>query len=220
MNKNFLDNMRDCVKQAFKNGCGRGRELHKMRHAIIAELNRLGCTPSEIKDKLLEWNERCQKPFNESEKRQQLLGYVDWFFKKNAKTGCKALEDYCIGKEKCKFYIKQHNRQAPVLSFKLDELEKFLQNRFKGIAYTLMLVVKALRRFQIEKAKKEILYVGFRKISSIIRDSYGHTVTHTDAQRKMKILIDEGIIQQVETGKKGGSSWQANGYRFLPWRCP
>ena len=118
------------------------------------------------------------------------------------------------------FTLTEEQKALRTLAHEFAEVEKFLQNRFKGIAYTLMLVVKALRRFQIEKAKKEILYVGFRKISSIIRDSYGHTVTHTYAQRKMKILIDEGIIQQVETGKKGGSSWQANGYRFLPWRCP
>lgn len=219
--KEFLNKIRDCVRQAFLNGCERGYEFRKMRHAIIIELKRLGYTPSEIKDELLEWNKRCEKPLRISEQRGQLLRYVDWAMSKKCNIGCKALEDYCIGKKNCQFYKKttyQKRQQTQRLPFNLNELEKFLTKRYKRQWYTMMLIIKALRLFQSQKATGETIYIGYRKISSIIRDKYGHTLTSMDIFRKMKLLIDEGVIEQVFKGKSGDFSWQANGYKLLPWR--
>jgi len=95
--KKSLDNLRDCVKEAFLNGCERGCQFRKMRHAIILELKRLRYDSSEIKDKLLEWNEKCEKPLGLGEQRSQLFKYVEWVDSQECRLGCRALKDYCIG---------------------------------------------------------------------------------------------------------------------------
>ena len=223
MNRKSLDNLRDCVRQAFFNGCERGYEFGKMRHAIIVELKRLGYNSPEIKDKLSEWNERCKKPLNVSEQKSQLFKYVDWTDKRECKLSCKALEDFCLGKENCQFYKKksyQNRKQTQELPFNLGELDRFLTGRFKADGYTMMLIVKALRSFQVENATGENVFIGYRKISAIIRDKHGHRFSPMDIFRKMKLLIDEGVIKQVFKGRAGNFSWQANGYKFLPWKHP
>lgn len=220
MAKKPIEYMRDCVKEALFKGAQRGYEFKKMRHAIIVELKRLGYDSSEIKNKLIEWNDRCERPLGIGDQRRQLLKYVDWVDMHKTKLGCNALEDYCIGKEKCQFNLKissQNRNITQDLPFDISQLEKFLQERFKADGYEMLLVVKALRRFQIEKATGPVIYVGFRTISSIIRDKFGHNLNPMDIFRKMQQLIDEGIIEQVAKGKAGDFSWQSNGYRFRGW---
>lgn len=220
--KNF-DNLRDCVKQAFLKGCERGLEVNKMRHAIILEFKRLGYNSSEIKDKLIEWNGRCEKPFSLSEQKIQLLGYVDWVDKHDCKIGCKALEDYCIGKEKCQFHLKttyQNRQKTQQLPFKLEELDKFLTERYKADGYVMMFIVKALRFYQQEKATGEIILIGYRTISSIIRDKYGHNIPPMDICRKINNLIDEKVVEKTTKGRAGQFGGQANGYRLLHWEHP
>lgn len=223
MDKKSLDNLRDCVKEALNHGCERGLEFRKMRHAIIIELLRIGYNYSEIKDHLLSWNERCEKPLGSSDQRSQLLGYVDWVAKKECKTGCNALQDYCLGKEKCQFYLKttQYKRETvKELPFSLQELDSFLNERYKGDGYTMMLIVRALRWYQHEQTTGEVILIGLRKIASVIRDKYNHSFLPNDILRKIKLLIEEGILEQVIKGKRGNFTNLANGYRFLPWKHP
>lgn len=223
MGKKCIDNIRDCVKQAFLKGCERGNEFDKMRFAIPSELKRLGYEPSEIKDMLIEWNKRCERPLSLSERDIQLFGYVDWVFKKNPHPGCKALEDYCIGKENCQFHLKttfQNREITKELPFNLEELDKFLNERFKPNGYVMMLIVKVLRYVQQEKATGEVIFIGYRKIASIIRDRYGHDIDLMTVYRRMQQLIEEGVIKQEIKGKKGTFSRLANGYKFLAWKSP
>lgn len=221
MQRKDLSYLRDCVKEALDKGSARGLEFRKMRHAIIAELKRLGYESSEIKDSLLEWNKRCEKPLSLSERKIQLLGYADWFFKKNCKTGCRALEDYCVGKDKCQFYLRatyQNRQKTQKLPFDIQELEKFLTGRFKAEGYVMMLVVRALEHFQHEKATGETILVGFRTMSSVIRDRLGHNILPMTVFRAMRFLEEEGVLKKVVVGKPGSFTHQANGYRFLPWK--
>ena len=104
------------------------------------------------------------------------------------------------------------------MPFDIKELDQYLHERFKAEGYVMMLVVKALRRYQQEKATGEVMFIGFQKLSSIMRDDYGHDILPMQAYRTVQALIDEGIIEMVEKGKKGTFSRQANGYRFLSWR--
>lgn len=217
-----LEYIRDCVRQAFLNGSNRGQEFRKMRHAIIYELERVGFDSSEVKDKLLEWDQRCEKPHSISEQKSQLLKYVDWFESKECKMSCRSLEDYCLGKNNCQFYIKtsyKKRQEMPKLPFNIDELETFLRERFKADGYTMLLIIKSLRFFQYEKAS-EIVFIGYRKICSIIRDKFGHRLSPMDIFRKMQYLKDEGIIEQVFKGKRGNFTKKANGYKLLPWKLP
>ncbi|MFC1699981.1 hypothetical protein ACFL1I_08540 [Candidatus Omnitrophota bacterium] len=223
LSKKSLDNLRDCVKEALNNGSQRGHEFRKMRHAIILELKRLGYNSSEIKDKLLEWNEKCEKPLNISEQRIQLLKYVEWVEGKECKLGCNALEDYCLGKDRCQFHKRisyQKRQETQELPFNIEELDKFLEERYKADGLIMMLIVKALRLIQLENATGEAIYAGFRKISSVIRDRLGHFLAPMDIFRKMRFLVEEGVLEQIAKGKPGNFSWQANGYRFLGWKHP
>lgn len=214
--------MMDCVKKAFLEGCQRGDEFQKMRHAIVVELKRLGFDSSEIKDKLLEWNSRCEKPLGLSEQKIQLLKYVDWVFSRDCKVGCQAMQDYCLGKEKCQFYLRKYmtNRAESKLPFDTNELRGFLEERYKSDSYMLNIIIDVLSRHQFEKATGKIIYIGYRKISSLIRDKYNRIVMPMDVLRRMNILILEGIIEKIEQGKSGNFNNKANGYVFLPWQHP
>ena len=53
--------MMDCIKKAFVEGCERGLKFEKMRYGIIVEMKRLGLNAAEIKDKMEEWNNRCER---------------------------------------------------------------------------------------------------------------------------------------------------------------
>ena len=222
-NKKKIDNFRDCVKKAFLNGSERGYEFHKMRHAIILEFKRLGYSLEEIKDKLFEWNKRCEQPLSLSKQRTQLFGYVDWVEKHDCKLGCRALEDYCIGKDKCKFYLittHQNRQQTQELPFNIQELEKFFIERFKAYSYLLLLIIKALRLYQQKEATGKIILIGIRKLSSIINTMTKNNISLMDIFRKINILIEEGILEKVIQGQSGNFTKQANGYRFLPWKRP
>lgn len=222
--KNAFRYMRGCVKKAFEEGSDRGYEFRRMRHAIIVELRRLGFESSEIKDKLLEWNKRCEKVLNQKEARRQLLQYVDWAFKqRKCVTGCKALQEYCIGKDKCTFYKINSFRKkllTETLPFDMQKLEKYLQERFRADSRSMMMVVRALRLYQIQKETGETMLIGYRKICSLVQDNYRCTPYPMDIYRKMQMLIDEGVIEQTEKGKNGTFTGKANGYRFLPWQPP
>jgi len=216
-----LSNMRDCVLDAYKNGSKRGQEFEVMRHAIIAELLRLGYGISEIKDKLLDWNARCDKSLLPNEQKRQLLDYVDWAVKNNGKTGCKALEGFCIGKKKCEynngkeFFNRELTKEMP---FDIDEAKKFLEERYKADGNNMMLVLKSLRKHQQQKATGEIIYIGYRGIASLIRDVDGHIVTPMTIYRAMQRLISEGMVEIISRGARGSFRAKANGYRFREWR--
>lgn len=214
--------MRDCVRQAFENGSAPGCEFKKMRHAIIVEHKRLGASSSEIKDELLEWNKRCESPLSIGKQRSQLMKYVDWTDKKECKIGCNALKDYCIGESRCEFYkrktllgreIAKHNP----LDF--DRVESYLESHYKVDAYVMMLILKVLRRTQVENAK-EVILIGIRGIVRKIRDVYQHAIDKSTIIRRMEDLISEGILEKTIKGKRGTFSGKANGYRFLAWTPP
>ena len=223
MGEKNLENMRDCVRLALEKGSERGYEFKKMRHAIIFELKRLGFSYSEIKDKLLEWNQRCERILPQNEARRQLFNYVDWFSEQEAYMGCKAIEDFCVGKDKCTFHRKKvyiNNKQFEKSPFDFREAERFLEKRYRADALPMMLILKCLRHTQIEKATGETVLLGFRGIAKWIRDNYRHSFDAMAIFRKTQDLMSEGMIEIVIKGTRGHFKGKANGYRFLPWRAP
>jgi hypothetical protein len=224
MARRNLDAIRDCVKIAIEQGAKRGYEFKTMSYAIIAELKRIGYSSSEIKDVLLEWNERCEKPLAPNEQKRQLLDFADWAEKHNCYIGCSGrLEEFCIGQEACVFHKKKSysNRKATEqLPFDFDEVKKFLEIRYRAEGYLMILILKAIRRIQIERATGEIVIVGLRPIQSVIRDTDGHIVDLMTISRRMQDLVSEGMLEIAIKGKKGILSRQANGYRFLAWKPP
>ncbi len=224
IDKYDFDYMRDCVREALINGCESGRKFVKMRHAIIVEMKRLDHDDSVIKDVLVDWNDRLDRPLGYGDQKRQLLGYVDWVAKKqkkrDCKIGCNALSDYCLGKEQCSFLqrVTQVKREtAAVLPFDMDELEKYLAERFDAEGRTMMLIVRSLRRHQEENVTGEIMFISYRKLCSRVRDIYNVMLYPMDVLRIVKKLEDEGVLKTVEKGKQGSASFKANAYRFLPW---
>jgi len=195
-----------------------------MRQAIIVEAKRLKRTASEIKDILAVWNGKCEKKLPPEEIKRHLFDYVDWVFKlKECRLSCKALQDYCIGEDRCQYFLRttSKNRKETIdLPFSMEDLDKLLTKRFKADGYVMMLIVKALRFYQQDRATGEVMLVGYRTISAIVRDRWGHNLEPMAILRKMRLLIEEGVLEQVVRGKAGTFSQQANGYRFLPWRPP
>ncbi|MEI8366693.1 MAG: hypothetical protein WCF65_09790 [Parachlamydiaceae bacterium] len=219
-----LNGMMDCIKSGFIDGCQRGLEFRTMRHGIIIEMMRLGFNSDEIKEQLLEWNKRCEKVLGPSEAKTQLSKYVDWVFKlKEARIGCRAMHDYCIGPEKCSYFKNKYvvNRKATQRSPEYwTEVSKFLQERFKADGYTLMMVLQVLSDYQHEKGTGEVIFIGYRKIAQILAGKHNYHPSAMEVCRKIAILIEEGILEMTIKGKPGMFTHQANGYRFLPWQWP
>ena len=195
-----------------------------MRYAITVELMRLGHDYSTIKDILIDWNERNERCLGPGDQKRQLLKYVDWVAKKqkkrDCKVGCKALSDFCLGKERCQFHqrVTRTNREiTAVLPFDVDELEKYLNERYGGEGRTMMQIVRSIIRFQNEKATGEIIFISFRNIRSRVRDYFNVILDLMHISRDINKLEDEGIIKTVRKGKQGSASCLANEYRFLSW---
>lgn len=224
MARQDLDALRDCVKDAIENGSKRGYEFKTMRYAIIAELKRMGCSPAEIKDVLFEWNARCERPLLPNEQKRQLFDFVDWAEKRQCYIGCSGkLEEFCKGQKTCTFHKRKlySNRKATEkLPFDLDEARHFLEIRYRAEGYTMFLILKAIRRVQLEKATGEIVIIGLRGIQSAIRDVDGHIFDLMMISRRIQDLVSEGMLEILIKGKKGMLSNQANGYRFLEWKPP
>lgn len=215
--------IRDCVRASMKNGSKCGWEFKTMRHAIVVEMKRVGFTKEEVKEELFNWNEKCERILQGNRAKQQLYDYVDWVWNKDCKVGCKALGDYCIGKEKCDFlaYKEYFNRTLTQnLPFNMDEAEKFLRERYKADSFIMLSVIRALHEWQVTKATGTKILVGFRKIAYLISTKYKTVPNVMTIYRRMQDLIREGFIEQVEKGKRGTFSAQANGYIFLPWTPP
>jgi len=220
-NLKSVENLRDCVKQSFNEGCRDLDEFNAMRHAIIVGLKDLGFDISEVKRLLEEWNKRNDNKLGFKKKERMLFKYADWVFKVDAKIGCKRLNNYCIGQMKCEFYLKTSFKKlekTQALPFNKDKLEKFLEAKGEKHWYEMMLVVKALRSVQREKETGEVMFVGYRELSEVIRDKFGFYLNPMDILRKIRLLEDEGVVEQVIKGSKGTFTRKANGYRFLPWK--
>lgn len=216
-----LNNLRDCVKKAFEEGSERGYEFNKMRFAIIVELKRLGFTSSEVKDKLLEWNQRCKKVLLLNEQKRQLFDFADWTDKRDCKIGCRALEDFCIGQDKCSFLRNKlyvNRKVVEILPFDFEEARRFLEEQHKAEGYLMALVLKNLRRYQIEKGTGEIIFIGYRAIATLIREHDGHIIDPMTVCRRMHDLVSEGMIEIVSKGSNGTFNKPANGYKFLSWK--
>ena len=152
-----------------------------------------------------------------------MFGYVDWAFKNDTKQGCTGLRGYCLGESICQYKLRTTKANRAVtkdLPFDMTEAEQFLGERFKADGYPLTLILKALRFHQLDKATGEIILIGYRTLSSVIRDQYGHTLTPMDMYRKTEMLISEGFIEKAVQGKGGTFHYESNGYRFLPWKRP
>lgn len=221
METGTFDLMRDCVKNAFEKGVKKGEEFRKFRHAIIFELKRQGFEPHRIKELLREWNKRNEKRLTEAKIRSQLCAYVDWFFKKDdRKLSCKALADYCEDKFSCRFH--NNNREAGNLKGReaqkvINDIEKYLKDRYrkKNLGVRLFYIVNTLKIFQLEKGMPEIIYIGFQNISERIFDNEKCRMESKEVYRLIQILKEDGILEQVETGKKGTFGHvPANGYRI------
>jgi len=219
-----LEGMMDCIKKAFVEGCERGLKFEKMRYGIIVEMKRLGLNAAEIKDKMEEWNNRCEKVLGPSDLESQIFKFVDWVFKKkDAKIGCTSMTacGYCLGKEKCQYYIKKYvlNRKLTEnTSRDLSKISGFLNERYPGhVGRELIMILQVLSDYQYEKATGEIILISFRKICSLLRDKFHWNPQPMEVKRRVWTLIREEIIETAIQGKPGTFYHLANGYRFLPW---
>jgi hypothetical protein len=212
--------LRPCVETSFDNGANGDFEFHKMRHALIAELQRLGYGLSEIKHLLIEWNSRCKRP---RDKDRYLLKYISWFVKQKGKTGCKALSDFCIGQERCWFYLKstdEKRKATETIPFDLNLAAKHLEDQFKAPGLIMTYILRALRRWQIEKDTGEMIFIGYRRLSSYLKETQGHNVGIMAVCRGMNRLIELGMVTKVEKGKPGIFGQPANGYQLAKWQPP
>lgn len=220
MLKKISDKMRPCVKRAFISGAKDKDHLKKMTFAIIFELNRLGIEKQEIKMALLEWNKKSYQILSEGDAKRQLCDFVDWFFKRECKLGCKALEDYCIFPDGgCAFKPRLYDGEI-ALPFSLPEAMIFLEKEYRPYGYLMGLLLKCLSKIQKEKNAKSIIYVGVRTLQARLIEDDRQNLDPMSLLRALNKLEAAGLIR-IKHGQPGtfGTRY-ANGYTFLPWKPP
>jgi hypothetical protein len=162
------------------------------------------------------------------EQKRQLFDYLEWINKqeakgKVAKIGCRALKDFCIGEEKCIFKKKQLflNRKAMEKPpFDFNEARAFLEKKYLGCGFKMYLVLKNLRGHQLDKGLAEIIFIGYKGLSTLIQENENHTLAASEVCQMMKELVNEGMVEILIRGKRGSFSTESNGYRLLPWKAP
>ena len=219
-----LRNMRPCVLNALENGVQSGAKFEAMRHSIIAELIRLGYEEREIKERLITWNALCERPLTGKILNNHLMKYVNWCLKRDVKTGCKTLEAYCVGERRC-WYVafseeaRRRYAEQP-LPFEMNELERYMRERYGPRAEMLISVVKILRVRQVQNLTGEVIFAPCRKVAIWIAERYGYRITKNDVFYALKVFEMEGVLGLRVQGKSGPNSKESNGYSFLLWKHP
>jgi hypothetical protein len=212
--------MRPCVKAAFENGAQDKDHLKKMTYAIIFELNRLGIEKPEIKMALLHWNQKSYRILSDGDAKRQLCDFVDWFFKRECKLGCKALEDYCIFHNNWCAFRPQSYCGEMTLPFSLSEAMIFLEKEYRPHGYLMGLLLKSLSKIQIEKNAKNIIYVGIRTLQARLLEDDRRNLDPMSLLRALNKLEAAGLIRIMHGQSGTFGTRHANGYTFLPWKPP
>jgi len=228
MSHQLLDEMRPCVKDAFENGVHDKDTLKSMRHAIICEMNQLGIDKGEIKMHLLEWNDRNYQPFTQNDAKRQLLGYVDWFFGIDKKTGmqricklsCRGLQAYCIHPNGGCRFTRKSNNTLPYL--KGDACGWLVRNYPKsGIGYSLGLLLSVIIDLWNDKGRPEQLYAGIRTIQTALIHRHNTQLDLMTITRRLHDLAGAGFIAIAHDGVRGEFGYKnSNAYELLPWVPP
>jgi hypothetical protein len=219
------EGIRDCVKKYLENGIHSQNGFYdlifkKMRFAIIYELNRVGNNSADIKNALLEWNQKNEKPLHLGEARRQLCGFADWFLKHECKLSCeRGLADFCVGINNCK-YKKTANRifrnSFSDIPFNIQSIEEYLKASAPKDVFILMAIINILKQIQSDRKINEI-FIGFRSLASLIQEKYNIHIDAMQICRKIRLLIEYKILTITQKGKAGNYNRQANGYTLLPW---
>jgi len=217
-------NMRPCIKKAFEQGSRSGVEFEVMRHAIIAELKRLGYNRREIQDHMTEWNARCEMPLTGSVLKSNVLNYVTWCMKREVKVGCKGLKDFCLCEGGCWYRLSSEEARRKVaqepLPFVKSELERYLRERYKAKAEMLIALIEVLRHRQVEHLTGEVIIASSRNAAQWLMQRFKFKIYFRDVWRLCNVLEREGVLVKRVQGKSAPFSKKANGYSFLPWRPP
>jgi hypothetical protein len=221
--KSTLTGLRKSVKnEIFKNAV----------YVIICELMRLNFTAEEVKDALEECNRVNKNPLNPSEVKNRLFSFVDYCVRKNKKNdygipriGCGKINEYglCLGERTCTYHnqkMLQARNEVGVLPFNIECLEKYLTIEYEWKARHCIFVVKAIRKFQLEKNVGDIILIGMRTIADFVNKASGGHFEAEEIKRFIAILICEGVIEKPIQGQSGTMRRKSNGYRFLPWNLP
>jgi len=216
----MMEQMRPCVKNAFMHGTEDKDHFSKMRHAIIFELHRLGTDKAEIKNALLEWNQRNFNFLAPAESQRQLCDYVDWFFKKEGRCSCHSLEEYCLyPKGGCKHKPRKILGEI-TLPFSKIEARSYLEKKYPRDAHVMTILLNILFKIQLEKNAAQVLFVGLRTISARLLNDYRHRLDLISISRLLYKLQDAGFLS-IQRGERGtNGTRRANAYTFLPWKPP
>lgn len=216
----LLNKMRPCIAAAVKKGAQDRQHFEKMRFAIISELKRLDIDKPDIKIFLLEWNKKNYQVFASGEAQRQLCDFVDWFFKRDCKLSCKALEDYCLFPNSgCGFKPVPYSGEIRLPFSELDVVT-YLEREMRPNGYLMGIVVRVLFKIQIEKCAKNEVFIGLRTLQARINGEYRF---HSDLMAILRALNELERIKliRITHGKPGTFGKRtANGYAFLPWAPP
>lgn len=226
--KSLPKHMRPCVKAAFEKGVKADspsdrlnkEHLKKMTFAIIYELDRLEVEKAEIKTFLLDWNTRNYRILSPGDAQRQLCDFVDWYFKRECKLSCKALEDYCLFPNGgCAFKSTPYQGEIK-LPFSLVDAITFLEKEYRPHGYLMGLLLRTLFSIQKEKNVKNILFIGLRTLRARLNNDFRHCLDLMTILRALNKLEEAGLIR-ITHGQSGTfGTRHANGYTFISWTRP
>ncbi|MDD5546306.1 MAG: hypothetical protein PHO67_03990 [Candidatus Omnitrophica bacterium] len=221
MNMNTLKDVRDCVMKSLNDGVSDLHEFRIMRYGIICELKRIGCGKDRIEEIMKRWNEKNYKKLSFKDFREQVKVFIDWVFKKDAKVGCNYFTENMCCIAGCRYKenkIKEDNKKlSEEVVYTQSEIEKFLteydeckHSRECSIVYKIM----DNKRVALGLLRKQILYMSFEEMAKMLWENGYSTAKPMNACRFVRELVDSGLLEIVERGKKGNFHSLANGYNL------
>jgi hypothetical protein len=197
------------------------------RHFIIVELKRVGFSLQETQETLVDWNEKNVRVIPPARLKSQLLSYAEWLYDKPVtKLGCEKIRNLgaCLSPDgDCGFRetLRRENNKARQEGGRMEEFRakgwpKYLEDYGKYGDTTLQTYM-TLSSLQAERdlPPDAPIYVGFRKIATKIKKTYGRGMSAQHACRCVNELAGLGLLEIVSRGKCGNMSSQANGYKLL-----
>ena len=209
--------MRPCVQLALQQGARDADHWRKMRHAIIFELNRLGVVRDQIKQELLEWNERNFEVLPLREAQGELCRYADWFLKEERKLTCNALKDYCIDTSgSCPFKLRTEPKKLP---YTAGDAKQYLISKYKHDGYRMGKILRVLIDLRNEKGKDR-LFVTLRAIQTRLLDEENDPCDCMTISRITYRLEKAGFLSVIRGKPWAVGKGQANEYEYCQWTPP
>ena len=190
---------------------------------------RLGWDREDVRVRIREWNIKKNIPsMPQKEARRLLDNLVDWMYDHfTGEYGCNekgplVTKGYCFRFDRTCPYFEEFRRINSVTNFPYDPTEydtkgwpSYLMKEYRN-GRLVDYVFRTIRTAN-NKQQYSVIFIGLAKIARniLIATLEFSELSPMQVLRATKVLINEGLIEKVESGVAGPKSGKANGYCLI-----